>query len=543
MTAKKIITKLIHTEERLRKISDTFISFSSDPSENITRLVSLLGEILEANCCIYNKIEDHTLCATAYWNMPPGFQPRDDATGHICYDLLKDEKNDILLVRNLDKTSYHETDPGVRALKLKTYFGKIVIVDGRRIGSICTLFKTDYIPSTEDEEVLGIISSAISGQETLLMKIDEIRDREQKLQSLIDKSPKVAIQFYDIQGRLKYWNQASEGLYGYTHEETTGKSLNELIMNEESHQEFLQTLKHIDRTGETVSSEWTVIDKFRKEHYIMSTIFSVNSNGNQEHNKDFVCMDIDLSELKTAELKLKEYTKQLENLNATKDKFFSIIAHDLKNPFNTILGFSRLLFNEYNQLEDEEILKFIRTIRDSSENAFKLLQNLLMWSRIQTGKVDYSPEIISLSLITNETIALLRHQAIAKNVQIISDMDPALQAFADENMIKTVLRNLISNAIKYSHSGSKVEISVFEDRRMVTVAVADNGIGMDAILVKKLFKTDESTERPGTLNEQGTGLGLILCKEFLAQHNSEILVKSSPGEGSTFSFSLPKYKG
>jgi PAS domain S-box-containing protein len=541
MPEKNTITSKIQTEENLRRLSDTFLSFSNDPAENISKLIASLGEMLGAACCLYNKINHGKLCTIASWNTPQGFKDTDDAEGHVCTDLIrKGGDGGFLLIQDLGKTAYVRTDPGVKALGLNTYFGKLVELDGRALGSICSLFTKRYTPTAEDKEIIGIISSAISVQESLHHKIGEIRDKEHKLQTLIDNTPNVAIQFYDAEGKVKYWNKASEVFYGFSAKETRGRSLAELILDEEGYREFLKTLEHIDKTGETVISEWDVADKKGELHHILSTLFSVLPIEGNGGTKDFICMDVDLTDLKNAEFKLKEYTTQLENLNATKDKFFSIIAHDLKNPFNAILGFSRILFNDYQELNDEEILKFIRAIRDSAENAFKLLQNLLVWSRIQTGHVDYSPEICSLSLIVKETLALLKPQAITKDIAVSSSVDPSVQVLVDENMIKTIFRNLLSNAIKYTHAGGRVDVKVTENHREVLVEIIDNGIGMSPALISRLFSVGESTERPGTANEMGTGLGLILCKEFLEKHGSPLSVRSEVGQGTTFSFTLSK---
>jgi len=154
--------------------------------------------------------------------------------------------------------------------------------------------------------------------------------------------------------------------------------------------------------------------------------------------------------------------------------------------------------------------------------------------------VEYSPEICSLSLIVKETLALLKPQAITKDISVTSSVDPSVQVVVDENMIKTIFRNLLSNAIKYTHAGGKVDVKVTENHREVLVEVIDNGIGMSPALISRLFSVGESTERPGTANEMGTGLGLILCKEFLEKHGSPLSVRSEVGQGTTFSFTLSK---
>lgn len=540
MPGKRTITSKIQTEANLRHLSNTFLSFSGDPESNIRKLVNSLGEMLGAVSCMYNKPHLEDLVMIAGWNTPNNLPGRFPARGRVCSEIIRGHHEGIILVPEFDRSKYAAADPGIREAGIRTFMGKAVELGEKPIGAICALFDKDFTPGTEDEEIIGIIASAIAVQESLLQKIADIRDREHKLQTLIDNSPNVAIQFYDANGKVKYWNKASEDFYGFTGEETRGRSLAELILDKEGYESFVKTLEQIDTSGETITSEWTVTAKTGVPHHIMSTLFSIQPLHGQNGGKDFICMDVDLTDLKNAEIKLKQYTADLENLNATKDKFFSIIAHDLKNPFNAILGFSRILYNDYKELKEEEIMKFIRAIRDLTENTFKLLENLLVWSRIQTGHAVFSPELCTLSLLVNETLALLKPQAVSKNISVTSGVDPAVQVYGDENMVKTILRNLLSNAIKYTPAGGMVEIVASELPDQVRIEVKDTGIGMSEGLLSRLFTAGESTERPGTANEMGTGLGLILCREFLHKHDTDLMVVSEEGKGSTFSFLLRK---
>lgn len=542
MPAKKNITPQNQSEERLRLISNLFLSYTSDPVDNIRRIVALFGHILSAEFAFYNHVNGHQIKNLAKWPYTHDWPESEVPSGALCEEVLNGGKEDPVLIQNLADTSYYHSVPFLRAKGLNTYYGKLVECENKPVAVLCCLFKHDFTPTKGDEELIRILSSAASLQESLLQKMNTIREKEEKLQCLIDNSPKVAIQIYTREGVIKYWNSASEKLYGFSVQEAEGKTLDTLILSQDDMKEFLSILRKVDEESATITSEWNIKDKLGVEHYVMSTIFSITSRSSNHNGKDFVCMDFDLSELKEAERAQKDYAFQMEKVNATKDKFFSIIAHDLKNPFNSILGFSKILHEEYQDLNDEEILRFIKTIRDASENAFKLLQNLLVWSKIQTGHVDYSPEMISVSLISNETIALLKSQALAKNIQIISTVDLALQAYADENMIKTVYRNLVTNAIKYSFPGGKIVISGEDLGKSIWISVRDFGIGINENLLGKLFRIDENRERPGTMNEQGTGLGLILCREFVHQNGGEIMVESQEGGGSTFSFTLPKYK-
>lgn len=238
-----------------------------------------------------------------------------------------------------------------------------------------------------------------------------------------------------------------------------------------------------------------------------------------------------------AEIELKNNT--LEELNATKDKFFSIIAHDLKNSFNGILGASKLLVSSPGKFNHEETMDYVDMIHTSSQNAYKLLENLLEWSMSQTGRIDYKPQEIELKKIVTENANIWGDQARAKNISIGSDIPGRIIVFADKNMLNTILRNLVTNAIKFTPRGGTITITAALKNNEVEIAVCDTGIGMNESTKNKLFRINEKTSIPGTEQEPGTGLGLILCKEFVEKHDGKIWVESELGKGSEFKFALP----
>jgi len=238
---------------------------------------------------------------------------------------------------------------------------------------------------------------------------------------------------------------------------------------------------------------------------------------------------------------IKKFSEELKELNATKDKFFSIIAHDLKNPFITIMGFSDILLADYNELSDEERKYYIEEMKKSADLSHNLLQNLLQWSRAQTGRIDYNPEKINLMSVVKENFNLLEKTAANKNIKFIHKISENIFINADAAMINTVLRNLLTNAIKFSFNNSQITLaSENYNEKEIIVKVVDSGVGMSKNRVDSLFKLDTTNTTPGTANEAGTGLGLILCKEFIEKHGGRIWVESEEGKGTTFNFTLPK---
>jgi signal transduction histidine kinase len=245
-------------------------------------------------------------------------------------------------------------------------------------------------------------------------------------------------------------------------------------------------------------------------------------------------------ELEQTNEKLTKSEKNLMALNATKDKFFSIIAHDLKNPFNALLGFSELLEKNYETYSKAEIKEYINVIYESSQSLFKLLDNLLQWSRTQTGSISYTPEQFHLLPIIKQEISYLQLNADKKKITVKILVDDTISVFADKNIISTVVRNLVNNAIKFTNSNGRVEIWAREIKSEIEISVTDTGIGIDLDDLDKLFQLSSSLSNKGTANEEGTGLGLLLCKEFIERNGGRIWAKSNKGKGSTFFFTLPK---
>ncbi|MDM8161727.1 ATP-binding protein [Labilibaculum sp. K2S] len=259
----------------------------------------------------------------------------------------------------------------------------------------------------------------------------------------------------------------------------------------------------------------------------------------QNIRERMILKDLLEEELTQQKLTIEKQRKELESLNATKDKFFSIIAHDLKNPFASLIGASDLLVDNADELSQEQVKTFSGIINQSARQAFRLLENLLTWSRMQTGVIAWKPKEIDLWDLVNEVVILHTGSAENKEINIEAVIDEDLRILADPNMINTVVRNLVSNAIKFTPRGGSITVSSHVTHNQVEIWVTDTGVGIDSAGKKKLFRIDEQLMKSGTENETGTGLGLILCKEFIEMHNGKIWVESEPGKGSSFKFSLP----
>ena len=244
-----------------------------------------------------------------------------------------------------------------------------------------------------------------------------------------------------------------------------------------------------------------------------------------------ILVGYDITEIKDSHRKLKE-------LNDTKDKYFSIISHDLQGPFNTIIGFSGILLEEYDEYPDEERKKFIRNINNSAVSMHKLLINLLTWARSQSGKIKVNPENFSMHEATQQVVDVLKSQAEKKSIQLFNRVDKAYFAFADLSMTSTIIQNLAANAVKFTGNRGTIEINAVVSGDKIRVSVKDNGIGIGKDALDKIFELDDSKKQYGTDNETGTGLGLVICKEFVEKMNGRIWAESEVGRGTTFYFTL-----
>lgn len=239
-------------------------------------------------------------------------------------------------------------------------------------------------------------------------------------------------------------------------------------------------------------------------------------------------------------IKLYQQSIELKKINLTKDKFFSIIAHDLKGPMGGFTGMTELLAEHMKNMTMDEIQQYLGMLRDSSNNLFQLLENLLQWARLQQHEISFNPESIHLQSIVNENVKLIEEFARHKGIKINMDIPASINVFADKNMLQTILRNHISNALKFTPVGGNVMLTAnVPDDKYVEISVTDSGIGMTPEMIDSLFSLDARNGRPGTDGEPSTGLGLLLCKEFVEKHGGTIRVESKIDKGSRFRFSLP----
>ncbi|MFA5803208.1 MAG: PAS domain S-box protein [Melioribacteraceae bacterium] len=384
--------------------------------------------------------------------------------------------------------------------------------------------------------VFGDVWIAVHQDITERKHAEDLLKKLQEEQLIILDSIPAWVFFKDTENRFIRVNKTFADIMGMSKEQLEGKSMFELYPKEQAEafwkddKEVIASAKPKVNIIEPMQSPkgnlWVQTDKLPYR----------NSHGNIV---GIIGFTIDITERKNAEEKIQKMNEELKELNSTKDKFFSIVAHDMKTPFQGLLGYSQILSEEYETLSEEERKYFIKSIDELSKNTYELLDNLLIWSRIQTGRIAFNPNVFNLYQELSPTVSLLTQTAKNKNITIDYLIDKKIFVNADKNMLSTVIRNLIANAIKFTKRGGKIIISSKRVEKFVDISVVDNGVGIKKENLSHLFKIGQNVSTKGTEDEEGTGLGLILCKEMIQMHGGKIWVESELDSGSKFIFSIP----
>jgi len=333
-------------------------------------------------------------------------------------------------------------------------------------------------------------------------------------------------------------NHATEQLTGYQRNELVGAHISKII--EENTGAANHLMKHVEQKADLRQFNTIILTKDKQEK-IIDTNYSYY---NYRDKKLIQVICIDITDRRLAELALAEREKELSRLNETKNLFFSIIGHDLKSPFNSILGFADLLMENYDELEADEQKQYIAYIYEGLHNTYKILENLLIWSRTQMDKVSFSPEKLNLHTASQKASELFKFSLSKKNIELINQIPGHLHVWADRDMLSAIIRNLISNAVKFTPDMGAIRLDArvipsHKGQKMVEMVVADNGVGIHPEIVTKLFNIEDKTSTRGTQDEPGTGLGLSICRDFVEKQGGYIWVESEPGLGTTFQFTLP----
>ncbi len=404
-----------------------------------------------------------------------------------------------------------------------------------------------HIITKQGEEKWVDISATVidyEGNKANLIVASDITERKladlelKKLSAGIMNSPS-SIVITDIDGNIEYVNPYFCESTGYSFDEAVGN--NPKILNSGTNPiELYKDMWNTILSGEVWNGTLENKKKNGELYWESARIAPIlDDNG---IIVSFIAIKEDITEQKRYQEMIEQSEQDLRALNAKKDKFFSIIAHDLRSPFVGLVGLTDLLKDNYSELSDEKIQYYLKYANEAAHSVFKLLENLLEWAKSQTGRIEFKPEQIDLTELIQDAFGIVNISAKNKEINLINFAYSDVKLSADKNMVFTILRNLISNAIKYTPRNGKIEIDAKAKGRFVIVSIKDTGMGIPKDKQKSLFNIEESFSTQGTEKEKGSGLGLIICKEFVEKHGGEIWCKSEEGKGSTFSFSLPVFK-
>jgi len=447
----------------------------------------------------------------------------------------KIEKNiNVLVVDSVDDDMIKEW----KGYYDKAFKGERFTVSYYPFEEVNLIYEFSFNPIFDNKKIIGV--SIFGRNVTERVKIEEaLRESEENFRLLFENSP-LGTYIAEPTGKISDVNQAALKILGSPSAEAT-KQINVITFPPLVKNGYADTFSKCVETAQLQKFESRYLTKWGKDLYLSSYIVPLkNEKGKVE--KVYTIME-DTTERNLAIQALKESEKKLKESNKTKDIFFSIIAHDLRSPFNTMLGFSKLLSDNYGDYSEEEKKKFIYIIYTGIKDTFNLLENLLLWSRSQRGKIEFNPERVNLFLLTNKMIKLHKQQANVKSITIYNKINEYYFVNADHNMLSTIIRNLLSNAVKFTGKGGVITLSsattINDGENFIEVSVNDSGVGISEEARSKLFVLSEIRSTRGTENEKGSGLGLILCKEFVEKHGGDIKVSSKEGKGSTFTFSIP----
>lgn len=376
-------------------------------------------------------------------------------------------------------------------------------------------------------------------EELLRERTNKLAQSEIKYSTLADSASE-QIFIINREYRFEYMNTAAAGPFHASPGDLIGKKIDELFPPEQ-----LKIMKTtVDKVFDTGEAQYDEREfSFNNISVWLSTSLAPIYSPDKTSIISVLGISRDTTARKRAGEMLKKQNEELTRLNAEKDKFFSIIAHDLKSPFNGFLNLTEIMANTSENISLAEFTDYSKQLNEAARNLYQLLENLLKWSQVQKGNISYDPVDSDLSQIVIQCIDTINPKAEQKEIKIVNEVDASQKVRADERMLGVILRNFLSNAVKFTRPGGEIFIrSRLLENGTVEISVSDNGIGIPRDDINRLFKIGEKVGREGTEGELSTGLGLLLCKEFVEKNGGEIRVESEENVGSTFSFTLPIVK-
>ena len=545
-----------HILDMLVNISKDFIKFQANiPDYN--KIAQIMLEISGAKYGVLNIFDDNgrdfTTAATA--GITENFKEGLSLLGFNVlnkrwkYDPFREEKTKSQIIttfEHLYNLTGNVISKKVIQLVEKTFDVRETCVvkvfkEDKSLGDFTLLFKKG--DSINNSKFVELFANEVGLFLDRYKMADSERVSETKMRAITDAAQD-AILIMDPKGLVSYWNPAAERILGHLNSEAIGKNLHSLIMPQQYFEAQHAAYPLFQKTGQGPAIGKTLDLKAKrkdgKEIPIQLSLSGIYLD-NEWHAVGIIR---DVTEHYQMENDLRQRASELRELNLTKDKFFSIIAHDLRGPFNGFLGLTRIMAEELSSLNQDEIQNMAETLKVTADNLYNLLENLLQWSQMERGIIPFNPGTIKLRPFAEDSLCAIMDTAKMKDIELNINISDDLDIFADKQMLNSIINNLFSNAIKFTPRGGKINFSAkAHTSNNIVIFIEDSGIGMDQYMIDSLFRLDVKTSRAGTENEPSSGLGLMLCKEFIEKNGGKIWVKSEVGKGSTFYFTLPSSLG
>lgn len=410
----------------------------------------------------------------------------------------------------------------------------------RKDGSIGWVVDHGLLFEADDDKPLRLIGTTTDITERKEAEI-ELQKSEEKFRNVFEGSG-IGMAILSLDGHFTKVNRVFCEMLGYREKEILNLNFRDITHPGD----IEKSIGFVNSLLKSETRESSLIEKryLTSKGEIIWALTTVSLMSDFEGKPLYFMVQIqDITKRKRNEEQILRYAEELKNLNAAKDKFFSIISHDLRSPFNSLLGLTEFITHSYDEMNPSEIKSSILNIYNSAQQVYNLILNLLEWSMVQSGRLKVEKSVVNLAELGVEIINLYKESAINKQLELINNISENILVYADKYMIDTIIRNFVSNSIKFTNPGGHIIIKGIINGDNAEVSVTDTGIGISLENQKNLFRIDEQFRRDGTASEKGTGLGLILCKEFIEKNSGVLWVESEEDKGSRFSFTVPRYMG
>lgn len=513
-----------------------------DPLESLTgkwqNWLNLVARIVDIPVALVMRLHEESIEVYLHNESPENpYQAGEQARlglGLYCETVIATQKP--FLIPDATRNEIWKDNPDV-ALRMISYLGYPVNwPDGKAFGTLCILDRKENQFTFLIQDLLSEIRKNMEDDLAYLVKDQALKESESRFRQAF-QLPLLGLVITSVEKGWLEVNPAWEEMIGYSRTELEKRTWVQLTHPDDVQADLELFNRILTGEIENYSIEKRFICKSGREIY---TIMSAGCVRKPNGSVDYIVAAIqDISGRRLAEKQLEENELQLREANAAKDKFLSIIAHDLKSPFHSLMGLTGMLVDELRTRTISEIEEIAHALHKAAGNTYALLTNLLDWSQARSGRMPFNPEQVNIRPLIDQQVKLITDTAATKSITIRQQVPESINVVIDKPMVETIIRNLLLNAVKFTRPGGLIEILVNNRNGECLISIRDNGVGIEPQNIDKLFRIDQSLITKGTANERGTGLGLLLCQEFIRKNGGKIWVESEPDKGSVFSFSLP----